>query len=330
MARDASRPHPHVSLSVDVVVVAYNHYELTDSCLRHLAAQTLEHRVYVVDNGSTDDTAARLAADWPAAQVQRVAVNGAFSTACNRGVDMGSGDVIVLINNDVDCHPDFLERVGAPLHADGRVGSVAPLSVQPGEQSIDSFGMVADATLGAFPRLRGRPTGEAQHVRSVLTGPAGAVAAYRRRAWQEVGGLQEDLFAYMEDFDLALRLRAAGWTCAAAIDAIGVHLGSATHGHRSSRQRWYGGFGRGYMLRRYGVLRTRVAARTLLTEAIVVAGDLALSRDVVALRGRIAGWRAAKGLAALPAPPPEAIDQRIGLRHSLRLRRGVYEDPSGA
>lgn len=318
-----------MSLSIDVVVVAYNHYDMTASCLRHLAAQTRDHRVYVVDNGSTDGATDRVAADWPDVRLERIPANGAFSVACNRGVAMGSGDVIVLINNDVDCRPDFLERVVAPLEHDERVGSVAPLSVQPGERTIDSFGMVADPTLGAFPRLRGRPVEEAHAVRSVLTGPAGAVAAYRRRAWEQVGGLQEDLFAYMEDFDLALRLRAAGWTCAPALDAVGVHLGSATHGHRSARQRWYGGFGRGYMLRRYEILRSRRALRTLLTEAIVVGGDLVLSRDLVALRSRIAGWRRARGLAALPLPPTEAIDGRIGLGLSLRLRRGAYEDPSG-
>ena len=99
----------------------------------------------------------------------------------------------------------------------------------------------------------------------------------------------------MEDFDLALRLRSAGWRTVVAADAVGVHLGSATHGHRSAWQRRHGGFGRGYVLRRYGVLRGRTAPRTLVTEAVVVLGDLAISRDLAALRGRLAGWRAAPG-----------------------------------
>ena len=77
-------------------------------------------------------------------------------------------------------------------------------------------------------------------------GPAGAAAAYRRTAWEQVGGMDERIFAYMEDFDLALRLRAAGWRTVAAPDARGVHLGSASHGHRSASQRSHGGFGRGY------------------------------------------------------------------------------------
>jgi GT2 family glycosyltransferase len=128
----------------------------------------------------------------------------------------------------------------------------------------------------------------------------------------------------MEDFDLALRLRSAGWRSVLAPDAVGVHLGSATHGHRSAWQRRHGGFGRGYMLRRYGLLHGPTAPRTIATEAVVVLGDLAVSRDLAALQGRVSGWRAGRRAPRLPRPPAEAIDEEIGFRDSLALRRGVY------
>ena len=313
-----------MSVSIDVVIVAYNRYELTGSCLGHLSEQSVPHRVIVVDNGSTDDTHDRLRAEWPALHLERFPDNRGFAEACNRGVAAGSGEVVVLLNNDVDCRPSFLERVVAPLQEDPRVGSVAALMLQPGERLIDSAGLTADATLGGFPRLQGLEVGRARSQRPVLTGPAGTAAAYRRSAWVQVGGLDETIFAYMEDFDLALRLRSAGWGTALAADAVGVHLGSATHGHRSAWQRRHGGFGRGYLLRRYGLLRGRVAPRTLATEAVVVLGDLAISHDLAALRGRVSGWRAGRDRPRLPRPPAEAIDAEIGLRDSLALRRGVY------
>jgi len=103
-----------------------------------------------------------------------------------------------------------------------------------------------------------------------------------------------------------------------------VHLGSATYGHRSPRQRYMAGFGRAYLMRRYGVLRTPVAPRALLTEGMVVAADLALARDCAALAGRVAGWRAAARSARQPWPPRQALDAQIGFLESLRLRRGVY------
>ena len=311
-------------VSIDVVIVAYGRYELTDSCLMHLREQTLGHRVILVDNGSTDDTRVRVGAEHPDVLIESFEENHGFAEACNRGVAAGDGEVVVLLNNDVDVRPDFLARLLAPLAADARLGSVAALMLQPGERLIDSAGLAADVTLGGFPRLQGLPVGEAGRTRPVLAGPAGTAAAYRRTAWELVGGLDEAIFAYMEDFDLGLRLRAAGWGSVLATDAVGVHLGSATHGHRSAWQRRHGGFGRGYMLRRYGLLHGRGAPRTLATEASVVLADMVISRDTAALRGRIAGWRAADGSPPRQPPPAEALDHTISFRDSLELRRGVY------
>ena len=284
--------------SIDVVIVAYNRFDLTADCLRHLRAQTVPFRLIVVDNGSTDDTRMRVREAWPDVHLEHFEENHGFAEACNRGVAAGSGEIVVLLNNDVDCRPDFLERLIAPFAEHADVGAVAALMLQPGEQTIDSAGLVADRTLAGFPRLQGMPFERARSERPVLAGPAGTAAAYRRTAWQQAHGLDETIFAYMEDFDLTLRLRAAGWRTLLAADAIGVHLGSATHGHRSPRQRRYGGFGRGYLIRRYGLLRGRTAPRTLLTELIVVLGDVMISRDLEALRAapragaRVAGSRA--------------------------------------
>ena len=159
----------------------------------------------------------------------------------------------------------------------------------------------------------------------MLVGPSGAAGAYRREAWEAVGGLDEGVFSYGEDVDLALRLRAAGWSTAGAADAVSVHLGSATAGTRSPSQRYQGGFARGYFLRRYGILRSRVGVRVAATEAVVVLGDaLMFSHDLAALRGRFAGWRAASGLPRHRRPPDDAIDDDITFVKSLRLRLGVY------
>jgi GT2 family glycosyltransferase len=310
--------------TIDVAVVAYNHFELTESCLEHLDRQTVAFNLLVCDNGSTDQTADRVRERWPQAKVHRFSENQGFATACNAAVGLGDGDFVVLMNNDVDCRPEFLEKVVAPLERDPAVASVASLCLRPGGERIDSIGLTADATLSPFPRHQGLPATAAANPRPVLLGPAGTAAAYRRTAWAAMGGLDEHITAYGEDFDLVVRLRAAGWATAAAPDAVGIHLGSATYGHRSERQRRYGGFGRAYLMRRYGLLRRRSAARTALTEAIVVAGDAVISRDLAALQGRIAGWRAAGGLPRHAFPPADAIDHDISFRESIDRRRGVY------
>jgi N-acetylglucosaminyl-diphospho-decaprenol L-rhamnosyltransferase len=308
--------------SIDVVIPVHNRIDLTESCLRHLRAQAVPHRLIVVDNGSNDGTSERLRQSWPEAHVERFEQPLGFAEACNRGVAAGSGEVVVLLNNDVDCRPNFLERLVAPLRSDPSVGAVAALMLQPGGL-IDSIGLCADVTFSGFPRLNGLAPSRASDPRPRLAAPAGTAAAYRRSAWHEVCGLDEALFAYLEDLDLGLRLRAAGWRAVAATDAVGVHLGSATHGRRSSSQRRHAAFSRGYLLRRYRVLRRRHAMRTLVTESIVVLGDLVISRDLSALEGRVAGWRAARGLPT-GLPPQDVIDDSISFGDSLALRRSVY------
>jgi GT2 family glycosyltransferase len=330
---------------IDVVVPVYERYELTRSCLQHLARQSAPHRVIAVDDGSRDGSVEHLRREWPRVTVLELGSNGGYTSAVNHGVGAGEGQYVVLLNNDVQLRPDCLERLVAPLQRDPRVGSVASLMLAPGERAIDSFGVSADATLAGFARMQGLApmpspalaTTNGVHTHDptdtndpaptpdspVLTGPEGTAGAYRRTAWEQVGGLDEGIAAYMEILDLALRLQSAGWRTAQAPDAVGVHLGSASYGQRSPTQRRLAGFSRGYLLRRYGVLRGPSAPRALLTEALVVGGDAALCRDLEALRGRLAGWRAARGRERRPWPPAEAIDQSISLRKSLALRRGA-------
>ena len=310
-------------LTIDIVIPASGRYELTGTCLAHLARQSREHTVIVSENGEGGDAAERIAAEWPAVRLVHTPRALSFAAACNLGARAGDGDVLVLLNNDVYARPDWLEHLIAPLEQDDGVGSVGCLLVQPGEELIDSVGLSADATLAGFPRLAGLPVARASDREPLLLGAAGAAAAYRRRAWEQVEGLDEAIFAYSEDLDLALRLQAAGWRAALAVDAVGVHLGSATHGHRTAWQRRHAGFARGYILRRYGVLRGRHAARALATEAAVSAADAVLSRDLAAASGRIEGWRSARGLQRRRVGAG-AVDESIGLRESLALRRGVY------
>jgi N-acetylglucosaminyl-diphospho-decaprenol L-rhamnosyltransferase len=316
-----------VAASIDVVVPVHDHYPLTFACLEHLASQTVPHRVIVVDDGSADGTPALLRQEWPAVTVIELGANHGYTAAVNRGVSAGDGEYVVLLNNDVELRPDCLERLISPMRENAEVGAVASLMLAPGERTIDSMGVTADATLAGFARLQGHPAGDARQLSPKLVGPEGTAGAYRRSAWEQVGGLDERIRAYMEILDLALRLHTAGWQTAAAPDAIGVHLGSSTYGRRSATQRRLSGFSRGYLLRRYGVMRSRACARTLATETIVVAADTLFCRDLQALRGRIEGWRAGAGREHHPWPPDEAIDASISLRDSLALRRGAVRPP---
>jgi N-acetylglucosaminyl-diphospho-decaprenol L-rhamnosyltransferase len=308
--------------TVDVVITTHQGWEFTRRCLEHLRDQTVAHTVIVSDSGSTDGTPENTSTLFPHVALVTHAKDPGYAAATNHGVAAGSGDVILLLNNDAFCRPDFLQHLVAAFDDDDRIGAVAPLTVRTDERTIDSVGLTLDVTLAPFIRLTGRPSEEAASGRPLLVSPGGGADAYRRSAWREAGGFDERLSFYGADIDLALRLRSLGWTTVAAPDAVAVHLRSATSGHRSRRARASGGWARGFLLRRWGILRSRAAVRALVTESLVVIVDMALSRDAVAVRSRIRGWRAAGGLPRRTVPSG-AVDREIGFVESLRLRSAV-------
>ena len=302
---------------VDVVIPTWRARDLLAGCLEHLSKQTHDDlQVIVVDNASGDGTPEMVRERFPAVRVLELPDNAGFGRAVNAGVRSGSGEFVVLLNNDVNVEPEFVEAIVAPLAGDSQIGMVAGLTLIPGSGLVDGFGIELDPTLAAYNRLRGRTAGETP---GVLAGPSGGAAAYRRAAWEQAGGLDDTLFAYGEDIDLALRMRAAGWKAADAPAARGVHLGGASVGVGSPWQRKLAGFARGYLLRRYGVLRGRQAPRALVFEALVVGWALVRHRTTVPITARVAGWRAGAG--ERRTLPPGAVDPAIGWRESFRRLR---------
>ena len=301
-------------MTADIVVVTYKARELVATCLEHLvAARRPGDRIVVVDNASADGTVAMVRERFPDVLVLELPRNIGFGRAVNAAAAGGRGDAIVLINNDLFVEPEFVGALLAPLEADPAVGMVAAMSLMPGGEHVDGFGIELDVALAAYNRLRLRRPDEPA---GVLAGPSGGAAAYRRSAFERAGGFDEALFAYGEDVDLALRLRQAGWRAAAAPTARGVHLGGASFGVGSPLQRRLGGFARGFLLRRYGVLRSRAALRGLVVEALVIGWGLVRFRTAVPLTARIAGWRAA-GRRRVRVDPA-AIDRSITFREAVR------------
>ena len=314
---------PHETHAVDVVVPVYGGWDHVEPCLRALTEQTVPANVIVVDDGSPDDTADRIARAFPHLTLLRNERNRGFAHTCNRGLAHGEAPYALLVNSDVIAEPTLVAQVLEAFEsADAQVGSVAPLLLRP-DGRVDSLGITADATAAGFVRFHGAEVERADPKTPDLLGPYGAAAAYRRRALGEVGLLDEGIFMYGEELDLAFRLRAAGWEPIGLGVPGGMHIGGASAGEGSPRQRYLAGFGRGYLLRAWGVLRTKRAVRALAVEAIVCLRRIVLHRDVKSLTGRVAGWRAA-AREVRPEFPLGATDASIGILRSLRMRSGSY------
>lgn len=303
---------------IDVIIPTFGGWPLTRSCLEHLRGQSVPCRVTVVDNGSPDETVKMLRSDFPEVKVIEMGENAGFARACNEGILAGSGEVVVLLNNDVDAAPDLLEKLASPFASDRLTGSAAPMLIRP-DGRIDSVGLCADRTLAGFPRFAGDAPSQGNGLRPTLLGPSGACGAYRRTALEQVGLLDENIFMYQEDLDLALRLDAAGWRSVGVSAARGVHRVSATIGARSSLQRERAGFARGYLLRKFGVMSSTTSVRATVTEVIVCLADAARSGDLASIRGRFSGWRSGP-LRTFPTQTLPGVDNSIGIIQSMRLR----------
>ncbi len=289
--------------------------------LESLASQTVVPRVVVVDNGSSDDSVTMMERRFPAVTTIALGENIGFGRALNLAIERQPGDPIVLLNNDVVCEPTFVEALLEPA-AEGAQMVAAVLLRPDGSGRIDSAGVVADRALMGFDYLNGEPAELALEAPDPL-GPTGGAALIRAEPFQRVGGFDERIFLYYEDLDLALRLRAAGADCRLAPRARAIHDYSQTLGARSSAKYARTGWSRGYMLRRYGVMqRPSLAVRTLICEGAICAGQLARERTLSGLRGRLAGWRAGRGLARREAP--EGGLSELSVRDALALRRRRY------
>jgi GT2 family glycosyltransferase len=197
--------------------------------LAALRAQTRPaDRLVVVDDGSRDDSVAWLRGEG--VEVVARPVSGGFAAAVNAGLAAVDGDceAVALVNTDVELAPDWLARTAEVLEAVPEAGAVACKMV-----GMDDPGLIDDAGDAlrrdgvCEQRGRGRRDDGRFDTAGEVWGACAGAALYRTRAVAEVGGLDESYGMYLEDVDLALRLRLAGWTCRYE-PAVARHAGAGS------------------------------------------------------------------------------------------------------
>jgi N-acetylglucosaminyl-diphospho-decaprenol L-rhamnosyltransferase len=311
-----------------VVIPTFNGRDRLERLLLSLAPGG-EFEVVVVDNASGDETAERVRRGFPAVELVELPENRGFGRAVNAGVAAATGDPLVFLNNDCVCDPEFVPRLAAAIEpGSGAVMAAGVLRNRDRPELIDTAGICVDSTLLVYDYLNGQLVSVLEGPVADPLGPCGAAAAFDRAAFLEAGGFDEELFAYWEDVDLALRLRVAGATCALVRDARGTHDHAATLGSGSKRKNYLMGFGRGYVLRKWGVVTPRRLPKVLAREFVVCAGQAVLDRNLAGVAGRRDGYRAGRGregsyprdvLASNGARASRLLADR--LRRRLRLRR---------
>jgi GT2 family glycosyltransferase len=202
---------------VAIVVVNWHRRDVTLDCLHALRALTYDRWLLVlVDNDSADFSADEVGALAPGGRYVRTGENLGFAGGSNLGLraalETGASHVWFL-NNDAEPEPEALTELMALAESDATIG-VAGAKILSGSdpQRLDSIAL--DVNLG-----NGRIylTGHDEHDHGQydqLRDPiavSGCAMLVRRAACEQLGGFDERYFAYLEDADLCLRARAAGY-----------------------------------------------------------------------------------------------------------------------
>jgi GT2 family glycosyltransferase len=252
-----------------------------------------------VDNGSTDGSDRVVEERFPGVELIRAGTNLGFAGGNNiglrRALERGA-DCVLLLNNDAVANQGLagaLERATAERSDAGLLA--CKVFLRDGD-AVEYAGADFRAWLGYSGRARGYGKPDTFDLLAPTGRADGAAMAVTRAAAERAGLLDETLFAYVEDVEWSLRIRAAGFPVLFVPDASVRHKGTASTGGAASDTSLY------YSTRNTIVVceRYRPLPRGLrgLRRAVVVAAHLAQSvlraRRAEAVRAVLEGWRDAR------------------------------------
>lgn len=222
---------PRIAPQASVIVVTHDNLVFARLCLESLLAATDgAYEVIIVDNASTDGTReylSRLSASDGRVHTVLNDSNRGFAPACNQGLRLARGDVLVLLNDDTVVTPGWLRRLTVRLE-DPEVGMVGPTTNRIGnEAQVDtSYRTLAELVLFADARAKGH-AGQAFDIPTLTM----FCLAMRRDVYEAVGALDERFeVGLLEDDDYSLRVRSAGYRLLCAEDAFIHHFAETSFG----------------------------------------------------------------------------------------------------
>lgn len=220
-----------MSPDVSVVIVTWNGRQYLDACLRAVQAQEgVDAEIVLVDNASSDGTAAYVRTRFPDVRLVQLDENRGFAGGNNAGAREARGTYLAFLNNDTIADPHWLGALRRGVDASsGFLLATSRIVYMHDPSVIDSAGDGVFRWGGAFKRHHGEPAEAAAQPIEVF-GMCGAACLIAKAVFDEIGGFDEDFFASHEDVDLSYRARLRGYRCRYVPDALVRHHGSATIG----------------------------------------------------------------------------------------------------
>lgn len=217
-----------------IIIPNLNGGQMTADCIRSLLANdAIDFEIVIVENASTDSSVEMLRHEFPAVTILPQAQNLGFASACNVGLRHALAnrvEYLLLLNNDTFAAPNFLHAMLRVIQSDPRIAAVCPkiyFAARP--QTLWYAG--GDFSLWtAHPKHRGwKQTDRGQFdQQSQITQATGCAMLVRSSAIHDVGLLDAQFFAYVEDLDWSIRFLRRGYRLAFAPEARLWHHDGAT------------------------------------------------------------------------------------------------------
>ena len=207
---------------LSIIIVTYNSTGHIDECLRSLVEHrpAVDHEIVVVDNASTDGTAAAIRARWNGVRVIDAGANLGFARANNLGIQQTFGELILLLNPDTSIPARAVDMLVGALETRPDVAIAGPRLVNADGHAELSFGRMmsplAEVRQKALVRGSERGGPIAMYVESMtrrerdVDWVSGACLLVRRTDAESVGLMDERYFMYAEDVDFCAAVRARG------------------------------------------------------------------------------------------------------------------------
>jgi len=232
-----------------IAVINYNTRELLRDCLLSLQRYApMNAEVIIVDNASTDGSAELVSSEFPCFQLVANSQNLGFAKAVNQALRLGHGDYFLILNADVRLTPDCVEKLISYMDSHPRVGIAAPANITPNGEPM--LTVHHDVTLRQETlrnlffadvwryRICGKRLAQRFQYPTAVDWVTGAALLVRREVIDAIGGMDEAVFLYGEEYDWQLRARKAGWGVHFIPGAMVIHHKSASANQKLNVQRY--------------------------------------------------------------------------------------------
>lgn len=203
-------------IDLSVIIVNYNTADFLPSCLKAIFSQTgPSFEVWVVDNGSTDQSVSLIREQFPQVNLIASPENLGFARANNLAVLQASGRFIYYLNPDTEVQPGCFAAMLCFMEDNQAVGMAGTRLLYPDRSHQNSVEKTYPGQQHAHNELSGLPGNIAWLL--------GASLIVREIVVQQVGGFSEAFFLYGEDIDLGIKVRQAGWQLGYIANAEVIH-----------------------------------------------------------------------------------------------------------